>query len=237
MRFNLKYVQELINKNRHGKLIKLFKENIHEWSIDNYNTIYLYIIDNYDKCYNYVLVLYMEEVHKHVLEIDIHNLEYRDFFNNNIEIYKKHMIETLNKKDKCALKLCLEYFDETFSGIKYVLSKEIYTCLMMNGIDISGKILENILVWHRCETYKSIKYMYDKLKIFNQLNNNLSFNFENINNYAIDIMLNDDMEILNKFNFLISEGFIDVFSNDAKVHKLAKIYRDKVIKKLKSIML
>lgn len=107
MIFNLEYIDDLIDKGRTGKLIRLIDDNIFNWSIDNFHTIMDRCCNNY-KCFGVYKYMMDESTCKDFYELFYkfifddcnftfgcnHNIEFYEFYNYDMMRYIMERIDT-----------------------------------------------------------------------------------------------------------------------------------------------
>lgn len=250
MRFNFEHIQELIKKNRHGILMKLMRENIHEWSKNNYHDIYRDFVINYQRCYNYILIHYMETIlnikfPKDTSYEDEFECLYPETFKTIIMMYVKnndfeHLYEFI---------INMISYDTSMTKyiIKFLCSKEMYFQCSIYKFGIHRIMLEYINMSRNA--YSMFKLMYKNLNKINYsyygssktsiIDINMMYN--NTKDILYKIMMYDKenseyyIPTLEDLESITSYEFIDIFGTYDYCVK-AKQIREKIVKKLKLIM-
>lgn len=250
MRFNFEHIQELIKKNRHGILMKLMRENIHEWSKNNYHDIYRDFVINYQRCYNYILIHYMETILNIKLPEDI---LYEDEFDLYPETFKTIIMRYVENPYEysyfCEFVTNMTDYDNSMTKyiIKFLCSKEMYFHCSIYNFGIHRIMLEYINMSRNA--YSMFKHMYKNLNKINYsyygssktsiIDINMMYN--NTKYILYEIMMYDKenskyyIPTLEDLESITSQKFIDIFGTYDD-YADAKQIREKIVKKLKLIM-
>lgn len=211
MRFNLKYIYKLIKKNRHGKLIKIMKENIHEWSKDNYYrllniyyppyfTIIYYIVTKlintnlidldtsqyslYPKYYSLYNIHTLERITHHTYDKTF--IDYKD--DNTVKYLDEHSkhYNVIFNNAYCTYEFIIFDDTENLNFIKSLLSHKHINKLYAPYIHYGNHITQTE-IWHMKDEFFDAPNMKEKKDILDDMKYLFS-------EYVLDIFYNEPNE-------------------------------------------
>lgn len=157
MKYNFAYIRRLIRTNRSGLLIKLIKDNIHDWSLKNYENIF-YIITQNSHIMSY-FIIHFKNIYRVPEQSIIHNQD--------------TLIGLIAEEcDHTIYKLIFNNKNYEYNFFRAYISQYIFIVqmkyLLSNEIQIKFVIpLLYVMFWHPKVKYNKIKYFFNSSRCIN----------------------------------------------------------------------
>jgi hypothetical protein len=218
---NFEYIKKLLECGRHGKVIQLIKNNVHIWSMDDYQKVYdicCFNVDLFKKDNRYFSELCSIYLHNHTPDSLFKKLKHAG------SIRQSKYLDNVQY---------IQYFELTVDELKYIIKTqskdtysintiELYKCLIYEDVDMISKIQSQKVYILSGDTISITSILYEYYTRGEYAKGDKMYNMMNILNSPKTYMSDSVMNIIYKYRHIWKD------LRDKKILKFCKYFIDNV---------